>query len=236
MSNSPKRSLDLRLAAYGAIATAAAATQAHAGVIYTAGPQTTPINGDVFLRFTPTPGQIGTALDPNAQFVLPHRVFTTTTTTTTTQPPNVFTLSRSVRLEGLPSGGVAVDSFYANLLGFNQLVGNALFFSSGGVLAYTYYGAFGPWLGQRGFAGLNFVFNGNTHFGWADISVDAQTLQATVHCIAFEDTADTEISTPSSFTYSCSNATNDVPEPSSLGLMAMGVAGLMAYRRRKKAA
>lgn len=220
---------DLRLAAYGVAAATAAATEAQAGVIYTPGPQTTPVNGSVFLLFHPTNGQIGQGFNAQAQFEILH---SEDSTTTTSGALSFFTSAIFRSASGVAGPG----GLLANRFGLNQSIGSALAFTGQVLAVRTSNGSRGLWSGQRGFAGLRFTFNGNTHYAWADISVDSQRLQATVHCIAFEDTPNAPIRTPSTFSHNCADTSSDVPEPSSLALMALGSAGLLAWRRKKQAA
>ena len=70
----------------------------------------------------------------------------------------------------------------------------------------------------------DWVDSGNVHYGWAILNLDLTTGLGTASITewAWEDTADTQI------------YVGDVPEPSSLALLAMGAGGLFAYRAAKE--
>ncbi|HVU38154.1 MAG TPA: hypothetical protein VHC95_07460 [Opitutales bacterium] len=74
------------------------------------------------------------------------------------------------------------------------------------------------------YVGFEFLINGFTHYGWAEISISADSV--TVKNWAYESTAGMSIMVP-------------VPEPAGapvgLGLLALGAAGVSAYRKRKLA-
>ena len=84
-----------------------------------------------------------------------------------------------------------------------------------------------------GFLGLQFDRSGATHYGWARVRVFTDTSDATAPKLsmqlidyAYEDIADRSIA---------AGATGNVPEPGSLGLLASGIIGLAAWRKRKAA-
>ncbi|MEM7394174.1 MAG: PEP-CTERM sorting domain-containing protein, partial [Verrucomicrobiota bacterium] len=95
----------------------------------------------------------------------------------------------------------------------------------------------GDWVNSSSrFAGFRFQQGANTHFGWLRLHIDVNLstnpavpfarAEATVVDWAWEDTPGTPI---------LAGDTGLIPEPSSLGLLALGAMGVMAHRRRKRA-
>jgi len=77
----------------------------------------------------------------------------------------------------------------------------------------------GDFLGQSGkYLGVEFQIDGETHYGWVQIDVNATATQATINAYGYQDVAGTPALTP---------------EPGSLALLALGAAGIAARRRRK---
>lgn len=90
---------------------------------------------------------------------------------------------------------------------------------------YLVNGALGEWKdGQPGYVGLLFSDGTDAFYGWAQISVKTDLTSLKLIDYAYE----TEASTPIE--------AGAVPLPGSLALMATGAAGLLAYRRMKRAA
>jgi hypothetical protein len=85
-------------------------------------------------------------------------------------------------------------------------------------------GSSGYWLGQTGYLGLIFS-DGTDYFnGWAQLSVASDLSSLTLIKYAYESDANVPIKAGA------------VPLPGSLTLLATGAAGLLAYRRMKRAA
>ena len=129
-----------------------------------------------------------------------------------------------------PFGG---QSYGPNNLMRGDVVSGGLSFAGDGPLqlAYTNYssslnfGAFNT-LNPSGYIGVQFDFNGSNVFGWIEVDVIGDVTQANfanaeifVGRIAFEDDG---------------SPITILPEPSSIGLLAMGAAALAWRRRRNK--
>jgi MYXO-CTERM domain-containing protein len=95
---------------------------------------------------------------------------------------------------------------------------------------------YGPWQGVpgRGFLGLKFVIGPNTYFGWADVTVN-ENYTAALHSFAYEACADQSIDAGQT-TGGAECDASEMPEPHSAALLALGAAGIAAYRRRRNAA
>lgn len=109
-----------------------------------------------------------------------------------------------------------------------QISGSLSWNGSGGLASFrdnngnTY--KYGYFLGNKGYAGLRFDPGDGAHYGWAEISTPDDAASVTLYGYAYETEVDAPI-----------NA-GQVPLPSSLLLLGSGAAGLLAYRRRRRAA
>ena len=89
-------------------------------------------------------------------------------------------------------------------------------------------GPFAP--GDTGYIGLRFDIAGNVHFGWANLTLN-QDFTLTLNAVGYESNPNT-LAHVEPF-----GATNGVPEGgSSLALLAIGAAGLLAFRARQSKA
>jgi len=104
----------------------------------------------------------------------------------------------------------------------------------------------GPWAGtgvgvQHRFLGLKFTIHGKTHFGWARLNVtisQAAVIQATLTGYAYETVPNKPIVTgktkgPEAHgDATFASVSVPTPAPASLGLLAQGASGLVAWRKR----
>jgi hypothetical protein len=88
----------------------------------------------------------------------------------------------------------------------------------------------GGWsVGDTGYFGFKFTKDGNTHYGWAEMTLSATSVQFTINEAWYNDTPDGAV------TIGVGGA---VPEPAEVGLglgvLALGAAGLRRMRQRGK--
>jgi len=133
----------------------------------------------------------------------------------------------------IANGLLALRSFYVTTtISVNTfMTSNGRTFTSTFPVTTTATFSIGNWRGnQTGYLGLRFAIGPSTHYGWAEVSVAEPNFQVTLLRFAYDDQSDTAI-------LAGDVGAGQVPEPSSMALMALGAAGLLAYRgRRNKAA
>lgn len=140
------------------------------------------------------------------------------------------------------TGGVAgfenVGYFYPYALAQGDVIGpgNVVDNPGLGTLAFNYvyqgstYNLYGEWVYgvKDGYVGLRFNVGGKDYFGWARLDVEADTLITTIKDFAYNSMPSQRIL--------AGQTTSVVPEPSSLGLLALGAIGVLAHRRLRKGA
>ncbi|MCS7315002.1 MAG: PEP-CTERM sorting domain-containing protein [Bryobacterales bacterium] len=110
-------------------------------------------------------------------------------------------------------------------------VGPGGVFGANAKMAYAgLWSSWGPWAGVTdAYLGLRFQVGPNTHYGWVRMGVSVVpstlTISATVKDWAYEDRPGVGIHAGTTETV--------IPEPGTLGLLALGAAGLVLWRRRK---
>jgi hypothetical protein len=213
---SRRRSLEKRLASYGvmSLAVAGAATvgapPAQASVVYfnNGGSPSGPDDSLTFLTFEFPSGKIGYSHSFTAQG------------TNVAQFLLVSQVGSDYRDQFIFGGGISPAP-----LAVGAVIGPGASFGGGSRLANYNFETpqqdTPPW--GSGYMGLVFQLNGQTHYGWAGISSGRQLYLSD---FAYETTPNQPI---------LAGSTHDqVPEPASVELMALGAAGLAIYCRKRK--
>jgi hypothetical protein len=136
-------------------------------------------------------------------------------------------------ISGLAPGhaiaGSQAESFKATRLQASNFVGPENTFDSPAKIQ----GPVGNWnLNDSGFLGLRFMIGADTHYGWAKIQIDGAGL-ITLNALGYESNPNTavHVEDPSN------PPSNGVPDSgNSLALLAIGAAGLVAFRGRQRKA
>jgi hypothetical protein len=111
-------------------------------------------------------------------------------------------------------------SFTALSVGAGEWIDQYLGFNHDG---FNLYATLDDFIGTRGYAGVRFdIPGGSRHYGYLDIGVSASGSQITLYGGAYETLIEGGIQ---------AGAT---PEPTTLGLLALGAAGVAAWRTRRR--
>lgn len=87
-------------------------------------------------------------------------------------------------------------------------------------------GVIAAWTGTTGYLGFKIALGDGNHYGWANITTNSDASTVTLNAIGFNAAPNQPIFAGQTV----------VPEPSTVALLALGAAGLVAYRQRKKIA
>jgi hypothetical protein len=161
-------------------------------------------------------------------------------------------------LSAIPANGNAVEGArgflsipYASALKRGAPIGPEAHFS-GKLMASSQssQGSLGRWLHvTNGYLGLKFTVNGKTHYGWARLTVQAlgsAFIKATLTGYAYETIPGKSIkagqrkgpvdeSPIADFSACLTSPVSDMPQPASLGILALGAQGVPLWRRKESA-
>ncbi len=228
------RTKSIKLAAYGAMGLGTVtfgATAANADICFT------DLTGNELVFTSTSPVAIDMDNDGNDDFELG----------LATVGPNAFGTSSWLLNLRAAGGAPAANRVAANTLfgGLSNLAdgssisgrnfSRATGYFQGAYTSFNPSSVFGAFTaGTTGFAGIQFEDGtGTTRFGWIEFTVDGS--------VANGDFADVQV-TVSRFAFAkdepivAGQTTSAIPEPSALGLLALGGIGIMARRRRKNKA
>ncbi len=104
--------------------------------------------------------------------------------------------------------------YLATVFGVGELIDGQSGFGS------SSYGGLDYFFDTRGFVGIEFDLPGGKHYGYLDIGVDVATKKVTIYGGAYESQAGLGVTA--------------VPEPTGLGLLAIGAAGLAFWHRKRE--
>jgi hypothetical protein len=145
----------------------------------------------------------------------------------------------------LGPGGAAAGFFGVPVgpgekFGTNTLYSWGVFMADAGSYSLTWF--FGPWANTTNrYLGLKFVINGQVHYGWARLTVPLQFRNAVMTGYAYETTPNTNIieghlsGADAASNFAPSDLFAPATQPASLGLLARGAVGLVAWRREDDA-
>jgi hypothetical protein len=214
------KNLERRLAAYGSLAAAAismpAAAQAGAVSWY---PDLSTANGPIYFDPFSAAGYAGTTPYASDFELL-----------TSVQGASGSLLTARLLVSpgnAGPNGNEFAESAASVArLAPEMTVGASLAFSSvDGTLAENHSPAFGLWnpVPEAGVLGFELVSGGPTLYGWADITVNSD-YTITLQAFGYDDSGAAVTALP---------PISPTPEPASIVLLALGAAGIAAWRRKK---
>lgn len=225
---SARRRMGPRLAAY-ALAGGAGLTaqQAMAAIVHTDIPDITFTDPNPSDNFA-SGALFDMNLDGDVDFTLLHIILSTSGLPSPYRPiAYIYPGYGALLGEGF-AGADGPFLFYPTAMDAGDVIDDLLTFDDAGVLGSEYfgYGVYGnfPGVGEK-FVGIKFDIAGAFHFGWILVEVPGDVSSVTLKAWAYETTPGTAI------------AAGAVPEPASLGMLALGAVGIMGWRqlRKKKA-